>query len=119
MLLRLPFIAVWRHILDRDYFTSLLHCHAQTGLDDCCGNVSFKCTRGFHGSNYGISAPPQKKTKQNNKYREFSALRRLSPEVIYRRLAQTPRYTESRKRRLQNIWLRRGSRDAEGVNVKD
>lgn len=35
VLFRLLIIAARRHILKRDYFTSLLHCHAQTGFDEC------------------------------------------------------------------------------------
>lgn len=66
-LFRLLVIATWRHILKRDYFTSLLHCHAQTG----CGRrkKSFKWTRRFHSLHYGISDFPW----QNKRYQIFRA----------------------------------------------
>lgn len=84
-LFRLLVIAAWRHILKKDYFTSLLHCHAQTGFDECCGGKkkSFKWARRFHSLNCSISGSPDK-----TKGIRFSALPCLLPEVINQRLAQ-------------------------------
>lgn len=78
-LLRLLVIAARRRILKRDYFASLLHCHAQTGFDECCGGKkkSFKWARRFHSLDCSVSGSPDK-----TKGIRFSTLPCLLPEVI-------------------------------------